>query len=138
MGVYCNAHLIYGYLRDDETEALFSAIEEADEKRRNEKLEEPEKESEELEEEGDDYRSFEERFQEEQERHKVSLLTVGYSGVDVLTAKEYATSAKSFAYEAIPEFGDTKECDDHLASFFFDIGVAQSYPASWILIGYMD
>lgn len=132
MGVYANGHLIYGFVHDTETEDLFAAI--------AEKAEEAKEESEEDEDEYEEL-SFDELHQDLCEKYQISLSSIGYESVDILSAFGANSSAKNFSYERLntEDLTKTAEYDERIVAFLaaLKIDPATNKPG-WHLLGYMD
>ena len=121
MGAYANGRLVYGYVRNDNAELLFSAIEE--------KWEEEHEKC-----------TFEEMYQDLQQQHHVDLYSVGYAQVGILAAFDASTSAKGLSFETIEQadLSKTEEYATNIKNFLQAIGVDAESQPQWHILGYMD
>lgn len=117
MSVYANGRIIYGFVHtDDVFEAVYGDNEEG-------------------------YAS-EELHQDLQEKHHITLESVGYAGVDILAAFSASASAKSMDVQTIDaeNMAKTEEYKQNIIAFLRDIGVEnpEQYTPQWYILGYMD
>lgn len=119
MGVYANGHLIYGFVHDDNTVDLFQQL---------------------LDKKSDPEASFEELYQDEQRKHKVSLSSVGYADVDIIAAFSISASGKNIETCEIDgaDLAKVEEYDRNIAAFFSEIGMETECKPGWYILGYMD
>jgi hypothetical protein len=120
MGTYAKAHLIYGFVHDDDTADLFDAIVAA---------------------EPDDNLTFDESHEDLQEKHKVSLSSVGYDGIDILSACSAKVACRGFG--SIPldcsDLANTTEYHQKIRAFLQELGInPDEYIPGWHLLSYMD
>lgn len=119
MGVYANGHLIYGFVHDDDTAELFQQL---------------------LDKKSDPEASFEELYQDEQAKHQVSLFSVGYADVDIISAFSISTSSKGMDIREIDgaDLGKQEEYNRNIAAFFAEVGIETEHKPGWYILGYMD
>jgi hypothetical protein len=124
MSVYANGQLLYGFVRDNETEELFAKI--------IQKWED---------EDGEDTASFEEMYGDLQEKHHISLSSVGYSSVEILSAFSASAYAKNIDYEKIEADAMLKaeEYASNIKQFLEALDIdASQYQPNWCILAYMD
>jgi hypothetical protein len=116
MSVEANGKLIYGFIHNDETAELFSAIANAK---------------------GEDNDEGEEL----QEKHGVSLSSIGFANVDIFSAYGVQACGKNFDETPIDseDLAKTAEYDEKISAFLADLGIDPAqHKAGWHLLGYMD
>jgi len=119
MSVWANGELIYGFINANGMKDLFDAIS------------------------GDNEEdlAFSELHQDEQERHEITLQSVGYEGVDVLAAYSMNASGKGFDITSLQaeDLAKTEEYNQKIKSFLEAVGINPDlYTPGWHLLSYMD
>jgi hypothetical protein len=123
MGVYANGRLIYGFVHNDETSDLFEAITDAYHGDEEEEV------------------SIEEMHTDLQEKHQIEIYSVGYAGVDILSAFSASASSKGFDDQGIEakDISQTEEYDRRIAAFLTALEIDPAgYKPGWRILGYMD
>jgi hypothetical protein len=122
MGVYANGKILYGFVRTDDLEELFEAvIGEID---------------------GEEEYDFEEMHSDLREKYGISMSSIGYEGVDIISAFSATASAKGMDIETI-DVKDLEKTEDYrlnMLAFLREIGIdsPESYTPQWYILGYMD
>lgn len=120
MGVYANGHLIYGFVHTDDTEDLFEAISGANE---------------------DEAHCFDELHLDLQRKHGISLFSVGYEGIDILSAYSANVCCKGLDVTPInaEDLANSSAYHQKIRAFLQELGIdADKYTPGWHLLSYMD
>lgn len=123
MSVWANGHLIYGFVHTEETAPLFDAITDA------------------FEPEDDESYSFEEMHSDLQEKHGISMSSVGYANVDILCTYEACSSGKGFDITEIDDeaIAKTEEYKQKIRAFLLDLHIDPNlWKPKWQVLSYMS